>query len=380
MRRELVSTNKSKRDDSSSNRSSQSNPNGDDKGSKSSGSSGSRSSGTGSSNSHSSSSGSGSSNSDSSSSGSGSSNSDSSSSGTGSSGSDSSSSSSILRTSRALSTPTAFANSPGHGSCPFCVADNDPRVRYFGPWSLISGGSMNTGHSTTTAGSLLTFTFTGSGIVVVGTVPQSNATVLPPTAAFAVDVSPPFATTQPMADSTISNQPLFAMSQLTSNDQHNLTIKVLKADTPFTIDYFVVFPPSNVMTTISPPSVSPLAQSDTGITSSTLLTIKLVVAFLGVLVLLLLMIIGVLMYRLRRRPTSKPKYRPDWPYSSPKGKGRVQAETILTSTESILRNNPSIMWSDYTRSENGFGSVYLPSPAPPLAYQGEKSPSYYPRT
>lgn len=256
--------------------------------------------------------------------------------------------------------------------CVFCVHDNDPRILYSGAWTLNGPGSFNTTHSTTTPGSFLTFNFNGSGIIVLGTVPQSNETLLPPTASFVLDASPPFVTTQPLAGRPISNQPLFAMGQL-DNVPHQLIINVTQTNAPFTLDYFIVFPPSNGSKVVGSAEVPPPSQVTSDADNA--LTVKLLSAFLGTIIFILLVIIGLLTFKARKFSWRKRTLSQTLPRSSfaiSKRPSARFAETMFTSTESILRNNPSIMSSYWS----GVGSEYLPSPAPPVRIPSEKSPLY----
>ncbi|KAF8888530.1 hypothetical protein BD779DRAFT_1672210 [Infundibulicybe gibba] len=125
---------------------------------------------------------------------------------------------------------------------------------YEGPWTL-NGVSSSTTHSTTSPGSTVTFLFNASGIVVFGTVPASNETVKPPTAVYILD-EVPTPTTEPTADRAISNQPLFAASQL-SSQQHKLVI-----NSNITQD---VVDPSPSLTTATPGLMSPQSTMAAGI-------------------------------------------------------------------------------------------------------------------
>jgi hypothetical protein len=232
---------------------------------------------------------------------------------------------------------------------------------------------------------------------VFGTVPKSNATVKPPTAAYALDAAPPFVTTEPTANSNIPSQPLFAAFQL-SSEEHSLTITVENAQSPYILERFFVFPRVNVTHSAvdadpppTPPKNSPPVTKAPTTTVESQMTVRVLAGVLGSLV-ALIVITGVFFlfrrWRLRTRKSSPMSETSDslTTSSSRRLRGLLSllrlpvasqvltfwfTDTIFTSTESILRNNPPSMWSNYTRSEGGRGSVvdhYMPffSSPPPL--------------
>ncbi|PBK89917.1 hypothetical protein ARMGADRAFT_321230 [Armillaria gallica] len=263
--------------------------------------------------------------------------------------------------------------------CQFCIADNDARVLYNGPWSLNGAGPSNTTHSTSTAGSTVSLSFNGSGIIVFGTVLSSSSSSKPPTTSFTVDAAAPFVTTEPQTEQTYLNQPLFVASEL-SKEEHKIVINVTDAGSasPFVLDYFFISPhldsTSNTEATISfPPTSSsgsptPFASAIKSTTSSTsdvspvardsTIVIKVLAALLGVLFLTIIFLIAFLVIYIRK---SKIRRGPSIPRSY---KSRTSHQgTLLTTTESIMRNfTPSLIWS-YSRSESGSGNA--PSPALP---------------
>ncbi|KAF9031703.1 hypothetical protein BDZ89DRAFT_1037423 [Hymenopellis radicata] len=121
----------------------------------------------------------------------------------------------------------------------------------------------------------------GSGIVVFGTVPSSDSTSKPPTASFTLDASPPFITTQASADRPVANQPLFASPKL-SGDEHQIVINITSvgARSPFTLDYFLIFPNPNGSSTEAtvsfsePPSATTPWPSAIAVTNSATATAK----------------------------------------------------------------------------------------------------------
>ncbi|KAF9467962.1 hypothetical protein BDZ94DRAFT_1248190 [Collybia nuda] len=264
---------------------------------------------------------------------------------------------------------SSFPSNPGCLSC--IIRDNDARLLYKGAWSL-DGNPAFTTHSTVTPGSSVSFKFNGSGIVVFGTVPQSNSTNPPPTAAYVLDAAQPFITTEPSANRNIPSQPLFAAFQL-SPDEHSITINIQKAQSPFILERFFVFPRVNITQqavdaghsspTPSFGSTTPVPKEQKTTTDSQV-TVRILAAILGSLVTIMFLAgLYVLYIRRRRRKASLSLMSESPPLSS-----RGLRDTIFTSTESILQNNPSSMWSHYTQSEAGRGSMteYYHSPPPPM--------------
>ncbi|KAG7448579.1 uncharacterized protein BT62DRAFT_714018 [Guyanagaster necrorhizus] len=269
--------------------------------------------------------------------------------------------------------------------CQFCVADNDARVLYNGPWSLDGAGPSNTTHSTSTAGSTVSLSFNGSGIIVFGAVPSSSTSSNPPTTSFTVDAAAPFVTTEPQLDQTYLNQPLFVASEL-SEKEHKIVINVTDAGSasPFILDYFFISPhpnsTSNTEATISfaptpsasvstfPSAIKSTTSSANNVSSVTTASpaiIKILAALLGVMFLIITLLIALLVVYIR-----KSKVRHARSASARSFKSHTsQQGTLLTTTESIIRNfTPSLIWS-YSRSEAGSGTV--PSPVLPKSQQSE---------
>ncbi|KAF8649149.1 hypothetical protein AX16_005947 [Volvariella volvacea WC 439] len=129
--------------------------------------------------------------------------------------------------------------------CPFCVIrDNDLRVQYEGAWTL-SGGASRTTHSTVSSGASLSLKFNGTGIVVFGTVPASNGNMRPPSASYMVDDQDPVITTAPIATRPVPDQPLFGAMDISGDVEHTLVMRIIDTETPYTLEYFFVFPSPN---------------------------------------------------------------------------------------------------------------------------------------
>jgi len=252
------------------------------------------------------------------------------------------------------------SNNDGEGdaansSCANCIQDNNAGVYYTGSWMLNIQGLTGTTHSTTSAGSTASLSFNGSGIIVYGTIPQSNDTVAPPTAVYSIDAASPFVTTQPTANHQVEFQPLYGVSQLSADKQHTLTINVTKADSPYTLQFFVVSPNDDsdtvsVTSVATPTSSSGVDGPSTEISASSQKSFQILAAVFGVLLLLMFLAIGlfILVRRRRRGRNTRKSYSVQTRTESSKS----LRGTIFTSTESILRDNPTI-----TGSRLSFGSL-----------------------
>ncbi|KAJ7255869.1 hypothetical protein B0H12DRAFT_1233025 [Mycena haematopus] len=183
---------------------------------------------------------------------------------------------------------------------PPCVADNDPRIHYSTSWILSPHGSFQTSHQTEAVGSSLSFNFSGSGISVFGSVPASNGTFHPPTAAYSIDAAAPVVTTEPLATVLVGNQPLFSTSGL-ANGTHSLAIEVLNVSSaaPFSVDYFIVHSvlPS---TTSSPPGSTKSLEKGTD-KSSSRRTMGILAGVLGAVVFILICVTAFFIVTMRRR-------------------------------------------------------------------------------
>ncbi|EGO03882.1 hypothetical protein SERLA73DRAFT_69705 [Serpula lacrymans var. lacrymans S7.3] len=238
--------------------------------------------------------------------------------------------------------------------CPFCISNSDPRVVYSGEWTLEEATTdfTSTTHVTSTSGSQVSLTFNATGITVFGTIPASNITTTPPTALYTIDTSQPVAITEPSANNAIANQPLFQMSQLSVYTTHNITINVLSAVSPFTLDYFVLVPSNKSEETSSrfPGTGNTIVLEDRRI-------IIILSSLLGSIVLMILIGLGFFLFRRRRQARLNRALNPD------NTRQWSLRETLFTSTASILQNNPSLMSTLRTRSGGGSGIVDSPLPA-----------------
>jgi hypothetical protein len=156
---------------------------------------------------------------------------------------------------------------------------------------------------------LLELQYSGSGVVVFGTVPKSNTTFKPPTAAYTIDAAMAFVISKSNANINMPDQILFKSPQL-SSDQHVLNITVQTAGSPFILQYFFVFPPFN--DTQPPTSASPPLPTATQHTTAVIteelsdanVTIRMVAVALGSILALAVVISALFVLgRCRRRRT-----------------------------------------------------------------------------
>ncbi|KAI0659842.1 hypothetical protein C8Q70DRAFT_914433 [Cubamyces menziesii] len=127
---------------------------------------------------------------------------------------------------------------PDGVQCTF-VDENDGRLKYGPGWMLSAFpfGSQSTVHIATTNGSSVVVDFNGTSVIVFGSVPKSNMTDAPPSAAYSVDGEEPWELPLPIANRCIPNQQFFHSRELTLG-AHNLTINVTTPDgTPYILDY-----------------------------------------------------------------------------------------------------------------------------------------------
>jgi hypothetical protein len=242
-----------------------------------------------------------------------------------------------------------------------CIPDNDPRVVYSASWLLSPHGFFQTSHQTDVVGSSLSFKFNGTGITVFGSIPASNATHAPPTAAYSIDAAAPVVTAEPLAAGPIPNQPLFSASGL-SNGLHTLNVTVTAVDSasPFAVDYFIVKPaatslppsPSAASSPLSPSAsvILPVkATNDAPTKSSSGMMAGILAGVLGAVIFVLLCVVAVFIVILRRRRRRALR-------------AKDLQSSLFTSPESILRYSrepsshypaTSSSWLDKTRSVVG---------------------------
>ncbi|PFH48698.1 hypothetical protein AMATHDRAFT_49300 [Amanita thiersii Skay4041] len=253
--------------------------------------------------------------------------------------------------------------------CASCVIrDNDPRVVYSGSW-ILQGNSYSTTHSTTKTGSAVSLKFNGTGIIVFGTVPSSNKTASPPSATYQIDAEPPVTSTLPVANQDVVKQPLYAVPKLTPSE-HQLTINVTNAESPYTLSYFFVIP-NNGNTSES--AASEVDSSFEDSSSYTQRTVRALAGILGGVVFLVLAVLIVLLVLRHRKMKLKEQKMEGFQYHSSNMKSSELyrgSSAVLTSQASIMRHDPSNLWSgsgDDPNREVGFNTIVpqFPPPLPP---------------
>ncbi|TFK22451.1 hypothetical protein FA15DRAFT_517922 [Coprinopsis marcescibilis] len=261
-----------------------------------------------------------------------------------------------------------------------------------------------TTHSTTDKGAKARFRFEGSKVIVFGTVPATNASDKPPTIRYSIDKQNSMELTVPVANTAITNQPLFSASNL-RRSPHELVIELVKGEAPYILEQFFVqphprfpngdgnarggitrdgdngndggkgngpgpsFPPrpmgsGNIPGSRSPSSTAAPVESpsDSSEAEASTRAVQILSGTLGALIALILL--GVLIYFLRRRQITKRKsdrfFSKFFKYASPR------PETIYTSfttPESIQRNEPSFLMRGSSAFTQGSSAFTRGSPA-----------------
>ncbi|TCD64101.1 hypothetical protein EIP91_004543 [Steccherinum ochraceum] len=210
---------------------------------------------------------------------------------------------------------------PTRTGCQF-VNENDGRLQYMGLWTLETKdpyGFTTTTHTTSSIGSQVAVNFNGSMIIVVGIVHPGNLTIPPAVAAYTIDMQSPTVLPLPVATHDIPNQQFFQSSSLTPGE-HTLLINVTSDGSPYTLDYLFVCGSGG------PPPQSAVKNSDSPMQE--VFVSKTVAIIVG-------SILGALMFTLlcallaKGRTTHNPLR--EW----------LQRQTFFTSSESIMRNNPT---------------------------------------
>ncbi|KAI0331740.1 hypothetical protein GY45DRAFT_1369722 [Cubamyces sp. BRFM 1775] len=231
--------------------------------------------------------------------------------------------------------------------CTF-VDENDGRLKYGPGWTLVPSntlfGTQQTVHIATTNGSSVSIEFDGTSILVFGSVPQSNMTTAPPSAAYSVDGEEPWELPLPIADRCIPNQQFFHSRELTLGT-HNLTINVTTPDsTPYILDYlwFCTDKPAQTSNSTGLKTEKPSHE-----TFSHLDGIVLGSVFGGVFFLLAVAALAWMLTKARRRRRKLRKLHiaaspvSSWlNWNSRSGRSN-NTEVAFTSTESIMRDNSS---------------------------------------
>ncbi|KAL4245142.1 hypothetical protein ABKN59_010526 [Abortiporus biennis] len=243
-----------------------------------------------------------------------------------------------------------YSNNFGPPNCQF-VNENDGRLQYTGLWVLETKdprGLTTTTHTTTTAGSQVVISFNGTSIIVVGIVHSNSGSKSPAVATYVVDSEPSITLPLPAATHDIPNQQFFQSSTLQPGD-HTLTINITSNGSPYTLDYLFFCGDNDSATSSSSPTSSPTppapaanavtqtppSSTETSVKKPPKTTAIVVGSVLGMFMLILLLLLALMLLRCRRRRSRAARTA-----SSPL-KDWIQRQTLFTSSESILRNNPS---------------------------------------
>ncbi|KAH9916983.1 uncharacterized protein BXZ73DRAFT_105676 [Epithele typhae] len=225
---------------------------------------------------------------------------------------------------------------PLSSGCMF-INENDPSFQYTGNWMLTSkdpNGLFLTTHSTMRSGASVSISFNGTSITLVGSLPGPTI----PAANYSVDGIFASGPQLPSAQTCTPNQPFFQSSPGLTPNLHHLTIDVTSASAkaPYIIDYAIdLLDCPHKPTAASSNKTAGLAPIDGVIIGAVLGGVALLVA-LGVLV----------WWLLRRKRQRKERLRRLQIMASPvsswvRGSRSRSGTTMFTSTESIMRDNPT---------------------------------------
>ncbi|KAI0363163.1 hypothetical protein BV20DRAFT_188313 [Pilatotrama ljubarskyi] len=226
------------------------------------------------------------------------------------------------------------------------VNENDGRLKYGSGWQLSSSdpnGIVFTAHTTTVSGSSVVVDWEGTSIIVFGTVPQSNASSVPPSATYSIDNKRPVSLTLPSSDRCIPNQQFF-QSPTIAPGTHNLTINVTTPDgTPYVLDYLWFCGPLQSGKSLNSTGVDDKRPSHGGLSR---LDGIILGSVLGGFIFLLgvAALVWACLRRRRRRQQLRKLHIAASPVSSWlhwQSRSGTRSEAAFTSTESILRDNPS---------------------------------------
>ncbi|GJE85186.1 hypothetical protein PsYK624_012640 [Phanerochaete sordida] len=209
------------------------------------------------------------------------------------------------------------------------VNDNDGRLQYTGIWVLESkdpNGIYFTTHTTTSIGSEVSIAFNGTSITIVGIVHASNDTVPPAIASYTIDDDEPLTLPLPISTRDIPNQQFFESPNLPLTT-HKLVINITSDGSPYTLDTLLICSKStNPISAVLAPTPESIMSKDLP---------RILAGVLSGVAVLLMLILGFVLVHRRRR-----KSRANRTMNSPI-RSWLQRQTLFTSSESILRNNPS---------------------------------------
>ncbi|KAH7906719.1 hypothetical protein BJ138DRAFT_1015774 [Hygrophoropsis aurantiaca] len=125
------------------------------------------------------------------------------------------------------------------------VDDTDSALLYSGVWfTAPSSDYQNSSHGTNTAGSSVSFQFTGTQVFVYGSIDPSNesACIRTPISTYTLDATPMTTFFAPIIDTKLNNS-LFYESPVIDNGLHTLIITSASQNSLFWLDYIIYTPP-----------------------------------------------------------------------------------------------------------------------------------------
>ncbi|KAI0628571.1 hypothetical protein C8Q77DRAFT_1067876 [Trametes polyzona] len=220
------------------------------------------------------------------------------------------------------------------------IQDNDTDLKYSPNWELASkdpNGLSLTTHSTVQNGSSVVVDFAGTSIIVFGTVHPNDPRFDSPSASYAIDGQKAVTLALPTSNMCIPNQPFFHSHTLDPGP-HNLTITVLTGGSPYILDYVWVCGPSSPLADLSEHKSKPSNRSHAD---------AIIVGSVLGAVLFLIAVAASAWFFVRRRKKAQ-RLRKLHIAASPvsswlhgQNNSGPETEIAFTSTESILRRNPT---------------------------------------
>ncbi|RPD54960.1 hypothetical protein L226DRAFT_83696 [Lentinus tigrinus ALCF2SS1-7] len=261
--------------------------------------------------------------------------------------------------------PANSSPNPPFPGC-FTVNDGGPFFKYIGSWmvSSLDGNGKGSIHQATARGAALEISVDGTGFALFGIIPPSNTTDLPPSALYTVDnsTSRSTASTLPFATDCQRNQNFFQVNNLTPGN-HTITVNVTHASptAPYIVDYIWICGVSthgkSTSSAVAAPSTTAGASSDSPVskTHSTRSRDAIIVGTVlgGIILLLVLTFLACVCIRRRRRRQNRLRglHLAASPVASwlRSQSGSRETGTVFTSTESIMRDNPTYSSSADTK-------------------------------
>lgn len=187
---------------------------------------------------------------------------------------------------------------------------------------------------------------TGTSITVIGIVHASNDTVPPAVASYTIDDEGPLTLPLPISTRDIPNQQFFESPNLPLA-AHTLVVNITSDGSPYTLDTLLICTKStNPISAVLAPTPKNTAHKDLP---------EIIVGVAGGVVALILIVVGVVLLhrRRRKRQASRTVSSPIWSWLQRRTSSpffathyllliqRTAETTLFTSSESIMRNNPS---------------------------------------